>query len=95
MRIEPEKAGLTAEQQALLEVYYDGYLVGDYIADLLIEDRLIAELKAVRALTEQHEVQLVSYLTSTHLEVGLLINLGPSVLVKRKQRQYRLAKTPQ
>jgi GxxExxY protein len=66
-----------------------GELVGDYCADLLIENRIIVELKAVFALTKEHEVQLVNYLTATGIETGLLINFGSSVQVKRKFRKYQ------
>jgi GxxExxY protein len=54
-------------------------LIGDYYADLLVENRIVVELKAVLALTKEHEVQLVNYLTATGTETGLLINFGSSV----------------
>jgi GxxExxY protein len=64
-------------------------VVGDYCADLLVEERVIVELKAVQSLTKEHEVQLVNYLTATKMDIGLLINFGSSVQVKRKYRQYK------
>jgi len=64
-------------------------VVGDFYADLKIEDRLIVELKAVQALAKEHEVQLVNYLAATGIDNGLLINFGPSVEVKRKFRVYK------
>ncbi len=70
-------------------VYYEGQLVGEYLADLWVENRIIIELKAVRALDRVHEVQLVNYLTATGVNTGLLLNFGPSVQVKRKSREYR------
>jgi len=57
--------------------------------DLWIADRLIIEVKAVLTLSKEHEVQLVNYLTATHIDDGLLLNFGPSVQVKRKFREYK------
>ncbi len=58
--------------------------MGDYVADIVVEDKVILELKAVKELNDIHEVQLVNYLKATGIEVGLLINFGPSVQIKRK-----------
>ena len=88
LRIELAEAGLTAKQQHPIPVMYHGQLVGDFCADLMMEDRLIIELKAVQKLAREHEVQLVNYLTATGIDDGLLINFGPSVEVKRKFRKY-------
>lgn len=63
-------------------------MVGDYYADLWVEDRVIVGLKAVQRLNKEHEVQLVNYLTATGVEIGLLFNFGPSVQIKRKFREY-------
>ena len=63
--------------------------MGDFYADLWVEERIILELKAVQKLAVEHEVQLVNYLTATGIDIGLLINFGPSVKVKRKYRQYK------
>ncbi len=84
MLIELGKTGLTAQAQAPIKVNYDGQLVGEYQADLLIENRVIVELKAVRDLTVEHEAQLLNYLKATAVEVGLLLNFGPKAEVKRK-----------
>jgi GxxExxY protein len=70
-------------------VIYDGQIVGQYFADILVENRVVCELKACECLTPQHEAQLVNYLTATGIDVGLLINFGRSVTVKRKFRVYR------
>ncbi len=83
------KQGLKVEQQKPIQVYYDGCIVGEFFADMLVEGRVMLELKAIRALSQQHEVQLVNYLTATGLDIGLLINFGPSVQVRRKFREYR------
>ena len=86
--IELEKAGIRAESQKPITVHYDGQLVGNFIADILVEGKVILELKSVRRLAEVHEVQLVNYLTATGVDVGLLINFGAiKVRVKRKVRE--------
>lgn len=89
MVIELRKCGLLVLQQHPIPVYYEGLLVGDFIADLLVNDILVIELKAVENLISQHEVQLVNYLTAMCLDVGLLINFGKRVEIKRKYRIYR------
>ncbi|MEZ6096362.1 MAG: GxxExxY protein [Pirellulaceae bacterium] len=87
LMIELKKSGLCASSQKPIQVTYDGEIVGDFIADLVIEDTVIVELKAIRQLATLHEVQLVNYLTATNTEVGLLINFGPTrVEVKRKMK---------
>ena len=84
------KAGVAVTCQMPLRVLYDGVVVGDYIADMLVEGRVILEVKAVQALTPAHEAQLVSYLTTTGIEIGLLLNFGATSLqVRRKYRTYR------
>jgi GxxExxY protein len=87
--IELAKQALHISQQSPITVYYEGEPVGEYFADILVENKVIVELKAVRELHKEHEVQLVNYLTATGINVGLLINFGPSVQVKRKFRQYK------
>ncbi len=88
LRIELKKQGFSVEQQYPIPVYYEDEMVGDFFADLLVNDNLIIELKAVENLHSKHEAQLVNYLTATGIEVGLLINFGSSVVVKRKYRDY-------
>jgi len=87
--IELTKAGLKAQQQARITVYYEGHPVGEYLADLFVENSIIVECKAVVALVREHEMQLVNYLAATGIDSGLLINFGKSVQVKRKFREYR------
>jgi GxxExxY protein len=89
LRIELESQGLAVKQQCSIPVHYKGIVVGDFLGDPLIEDRLIIELKAIRKLDKQHEAQLVNYLVATGIDTGLLINIGPSVEVKRKYRIYK------
>ena len=89
LMIELERCGLKARQQVPVSVRYEGRTVGEYFADILVEDRVVCELKANETLIKEHEVQLVNYLTSTGIDIGLLINFGRSVTVKRKFREYR------
>lgn len=87
---ELRKAGLGVESEKPIAVRYDGVIVGDFVADLLVESSVILELKANQALVPSNEVQLVNYLTATNVEVGLLLNFGgQSLQFKRKTRTYR------
>ncbi len=84
------KAGLHVECQKPIKVWYDGIIVGDFLADMLIEGRIIIENKAIHNLTLAHEVQLVNYLTATGLDIGLLINFGAdSLQFRRKHRTFK------
>lgn len=76
--------GLEVETQCPLQVFFEGELVGDFRADLLINDTVIVELKAVERFHPKHEVQLVNYLRSSEIEVGLLINFGEELEIKRR-----------
>lgn len=79
------KSGLHLEQQHPLKVYdQDNTILGDYIADLLVEERLLVELKACATLTSEHVAQLLGYLRSARIEHGLLINFGAPKLQIRK-----------
>lgn len=89
MRIELGEAGLNVKQQEPIPVYYHEQMVGDFYADLLVVGKVVVELKAVRTLITEHEVQLVNYLNATGINDGLLINFGPSVEVKRKFKDYQ------
>lgn len=87
---EMRKAGLRVECQAPIQVRYDDVVVGDFYADMRVENRVLIENKAVLTLNTAHEVQLVNYLTATSVEIGLLINFGAARLeFKRKHRTYR------
>ena len=86
---ELRKAGVIFAEQQPIDVFYDGVTVGHFTADLLVQNRLIVELKAAQSLCEAHEVQLVNYLLATGINTGLLINFGAASLeFKRKSRQY-------
>ncbi|MGZ8848582.1 MAG: GxxExxY protein [Pyrinomonadaceae bacterium] len=89
LRIELERAGLTVKQQQPINVLYDGEIVGEYFADLWVDERIVVELKANLTLSKEHEVQLVNYLAATGIADGLLINFGSSVQVRRKYREYK------
>lgn len=78
------RRGLFCQSQKEMEVYYKGGMVGRYIADIVVNDEIILELKAVTTLRPEHEWQLVNYLKATGLEVGLLLNFGVAAEVKRK-----------
>jgi GxxExxY protein len=86
--MELKKQGLNVEVQYPVPVYYAGEKIGDYYADLFVEDCLIIEIKTVENLNQMHEKQLVNYLAATNTDDGLLINFGSSVHVKRKYRVY-------
>ena len=88
-KLDLESAGLSVEQQCPIQVRYLGQVVGDFVADLIIEGCLIIEIKAVMKLITEHEVQLVNYLTATGIEHGLLINFGQSVDVRHKYKTYK------
>lgn len=82
--IELRKSGLEAASQQPISVYYDSQLVGEYFADIVVENKVIIELKVVAALTDAHEAQLLNYLKATNFKVGLLLNFGPEPQIKRK-----------
>lgn len=84
MMIELKKLGLNCEKQVAIKVYYDDFTVGDYYADIIVNNIVIIELKAAESLCEEHEIQLVNYLKATNLEVGLLLNFGKKAEFKRK-----------
>lgn len=78
------KAGLKVVQQYPIKVTFDGILVGEFVADLLVEDRVLVELKAVSTLVNEHTAQALNYLRASGFEVCLLINFGkPKIEIKR------------
>ncbi len=93
MLLELQGMGLKAETQKPVNVFYKGNQVGDFVADIIVEDKIILELKSVMRLAEAHEVQLVNYLVATGISTGLLINFGKSgVEVKRKFREFPVSR---
>lgn len=79
------KAGLNVRQQHPIQVFdEDGTILGDFYADLIIEGRIVVELKAVKSIADEHVAQLLGYLRSSRMEHGLLINFGAPVLFVKK-----------
>lgn len=82
--IELDKRFLEFEKQKNIKVYYEGHIIGNFYADVIVNNVVIVELKAVESLCLDHEVQLVNYLRATDIEVGLLLNFGSKPQFKRK-----------
>ena len=81
------KANILYQREAPINVLYDNTIIGEFRADFIIDTQLIIELKAIGNLLPIHEVQVVNYLTATHINTGLLLNFGaPSLQFKRKHR---------
>ncbi len=89
LALELAQTGPAFERQKALDVSYKGAVVGHYIADLVIEQRLIVEIKALSSITAVHEAQLMNYLQATGISVGLILNFGtPRLGVKRIVKSY-------
>jgi len=83
--IELHKLGLDTESQKPITVYYEDEIVGEFVADIIVNDAIIIELKSVKRIIKAHEVQLVNYLVATGKPVGLILNFGErKVEIKRK-----------
>ena len=82
--IELQSMGFDVKSQYPIKVYYEEYEVGEYYADILVDDCIIIENKAMEALREEHECQLINYLKATDIEIGLLFNFGKKPDFKRK-----------
>lgn len=81
---ELRKTGLTARQQCPIQARYDGVIVGDYVADILVADSAVVELKAAKTIDKIHEAQLLNYLRASGIKVGLILNFGtPHLGIKR------------
>jgi GxxExxY protein len=90
LQYELVRAGFKAELEKPIQIRYETVVVGDYFADILVNDELIVEVKAIVALAPEHEVQVVNYLTATGKDVGLLLNFGTrSLEFKKKFRVYQ------
>lgn len=76
--------GLAAAQQVPVNVYFENQVVGEYFPDILVEQKIIVELKSVSALLKAHEAQLLNYLKATGLKVGLLLNFGETLKIVRR-----------
>ena len=75
---------MNALSQYMIKVHYDGIEIGNYFSDLFVENAVIVEIKAADGLAEEHEAQLINYLKTTNIEVGLLLNFGNKPSFKRK-----------
>lgn len=84
MVIELRKMGFDVKSQYPVHVYYENEIVGEYYADIIVNDTVVIELKAKESLLEEHECQLVNYLKATKIELGLLMNFGKEAEFKRK-----------
>ena len=82
--IELKKDGIHAVSQSPIKVFYEGEVIGEYYADILVDNNVIVEIKAAKRLVEENEAQLLNYLKATDIEVGLLLNFGTEPEVKRK-----------
>ena len=90
LMIELRNQGLQAQSQKSIVVQYEGEVVGEFLADIIVEDTIIVELKSVRRIVVAHEIQLVNYLVATRKPVGLLLNFAErQVEVKRKVREFK------
>lgn len=90
MEIELAETGVCFESEKRMNVFYRDKIVGHFVADLIIEGRLVVELKAVEAMAKAHEVQLVNYLTAANIPSGLLLNFGAESLgVRRKFKRCK------
>lgn len=89
MMIELKNLDLDAEAQRPIKVYYGDIVVGEFIADIIVNELIVLELKAVQKINKIHEVQLVNYLVATRKPLGLLLNFGDEkVEVKRKVKSF-------
>ncbi|WP_396151621.1 GxxExxY protein [Flavobacterium sp.] len=84
LSIELKKKGLNCKRQKPITVFYENEIVGEYFADLIVNDEIIIELKACETLIKEHEIQVVNYLKATKIEVALLLNFGKTPEIKRK-----------
>ena len=84
LMIELYRKGMTANDQLPIQVFYLGQLIGEYYADIVVNNLVILEIKAVKTLVTEHEAQLLNYLKATPYEVGLLLNFGPKPETKRR-----------
>jgi GxxExxY protein len=82
--VEFKHMGIAAENQKDLNVYYRNELVGEFRADIVVEEKILIEIKAVNRLLPIHEAQLINYLKSTSIKIGLLVNFGERLEFKRK-----------
>jgi len=84
LMIELKKENIPAISQSPIKVLYEGSIIGEYYADILVDNKVIVEIKATKYFVKDNEAQLLNYLKATDREVGLLLNFGPKPEIKRK-----------
>ena len=84
MVIKFKKGGISATSQSSIKVFYEDEIIGEYFDDILVDNKVIVEIKAAKSIAAENEAQLLSYLKATDIEVGLLLNFGPKSEIKRK-----------
>ena len=84
MMIEFKRNGIPVVSQSAIKVVYESEVIGEYFADILVDNKVIVEIKAAKSLAVENEAQLLNYLKATDIEVGLLLNFGPKPDFKRK-----------
>lgn len=84
LMLELQENGFQVESQKPIDVYYHGKIVGEYFADLIVENKVILEIKSAETISQAHESQTINYLKATRIEVGLILNFGRSATLKRK-----------
>ncbi len=83
MLIELKLLGLNCDSQRKIDVYYKNHNVGDYYADIIVDDKIILELKSAENIIKEHEAQLINYLKATSIEIGFILNFGKEPYFKR------------
>ncbi len=84
LAIELRGGGMVCEQQKPVKVHYSGYIVGDYMADIVVDDKIILELKSARAIDDAHIAQTLNYLKATGLRLALILNFGPEKMESKR-----------
>lgn len=84
MMLELKKEGISAVSQSPIKVVYENKIIGEYYADILVDNKVIVEIKAAKRLAQENEAQLLNYLKATKIEIGLLLNFGTKPEIKRK-----------
>jgi len=84
LAIELRKRDVSFEQQCPTKVYYDGTIVGDYVADILIDGKIILELKSAKTIDDAHVAQTLNYLKATRMRLGLILNFGPDKVESKR-----------
>jgi GxxExxY protein len=84
LAIELRGRGMVCEQQKPVKVHYSGYIVGDYMADIVVDGKIILELKSARAIDDAHIAQTLNYLKATGLRLALILNFGPEKMESKR-----------